>query len=242
MRAHYLQHVPFEGLGSIEDWLRQAGYEIAATRLYQSEQLPNVEDLDFLVIVGGPMSVNDVNEYPWLDAEKTFIKKAIAAGVPTLGICLGAQLIANSLGGEVYPNSVKEIGWFPIQGVTHEGDAIFRFPEESEVFHWHGETFELPVGAVRLAQSVGCRNQAFQLGSNVIGLQFHLETTPDTAQAIVENCRDELVAGEYIQAETDILSASQDRYESINCLMANILEYLEKSWREASHRDLRSTE
>jgi GMP synthase-like glutamine amidotransferase len=233
MRAHYLQHVPFEELGSIEDWLRQAGYEITATRLYQSEKLPDIADLDFLVVMGGPMSVNDVDEYPWLDVEKKFIKKAIAAGVPTLGVCLGAQLIANSLGGEVYPNPVKEIGWFPIQAVKPEGDTVFSFPEESEVFHWHGETFDLPPGAVRLAESRGCGNQAFQLGSSVIGLQFHLETTPDSAVAIVENCRDELVAGEYIQTEADILSASSDRYEAINRLMVNVLEYLQKGRREA---------
>lgn len=228
MRAHYLQHVPFEGLGSIEDWLRQAGYEITTTRLYLSDELPDVADLDFLVVMGGPMSVNDADEYPWLNGEKIFIKKAIAAGVPTLGICLGAQLIANSLGGEVYPNPVKEIGWFPIHAVKSDGDTVFSFPEKSVVFHWHGETFDLPSGAVRLAESRGCGNQAFQLGSNVIGLQFHLETTPDSAQAIVENCRDELVTGEYIQAETDILSASRDRYETINRLMANVLEYLQK--------------
>jgi GMP synthase-like glutamine amidotransferase len=232
MRAHYLQHVPFEGLGSIEDWLRQAGYDITVSRLYQSQELPDIGGLDFLVIMGGPMSVNDGQEHPWLDAEKIFIKQAITAGIPTLGVCLGAQLIASSLGAEVYPNSVKEIGWYPIQAVYQEQDAVFSFPEELEVFHWHGETFDLPQGAVRLAESRGCSNQAFQLGANVIGLQFHLETTPDSAKAIVENCRDELVAGEYIQSEKDMLSSARDRYESINKLMVHVLEYLEKGKQE----------
>lgn len=226
MRAHCLQHVPFEGLGSIEAWLQDAGYKITSTLFYSLEELPNVDDIDLLVIMGGPMSVNDKNDYPWLEDEKKFIKSAIELGVPTLGICLGAQLIASSMGGEVYPNSVKEIGWFPIQAAKSASDGVFEFPEEIEVFHWHGETFSLPLGAAIIAESEGCKNQAFQIGANVIGLQFHLETTPNSAQAIVENCRDELVEGEYIQSAEEILSAPQERYSSINSLMENILEYL----------------
>ena len=151
------------------------------------------------------------------------------AGKPVLGICLGAQLIANSMGGEVFPNSVKEIGWLPIQAANSANSDVFQFPEEIDVFHWHGETFSLPSGAVQIAESKGCKNQAFQLGANVIGLQFHLETTSSSAQAIVDNCRNELVEDEYIQTEKDILSAPQERYSSINSLMENILEYLHKS-------------
>jgi GMP synthase-like glutamine amidotransferase len=132
------------------------------------------------------------------------------------------------MGAKVYPNSEKEIGWYPVQGVTDEADAVFNFPKELEVFHWHGETFDLPQGAVRLAQSTGCVNQAFQLGRHVIGLQFHLETTPDSARAIVENCRDELVAGAFVQSEIEILDTRQERYASINDLMGSILEYLHK--------------
>ncbi len=226
MRAHYLQHVSFEGLGSIEAWLQDSGFEITSTQLYCSTKLPNVEDIDFLVIMGGPMSVNDEKDHPWLVKEKKFIKKVIGAGIPTLGVCLGAQLIASSLGGEVFSNSVKEIGWFPIQAAKLVNEGFFQFPKEVEVFHWHGETFSLPVGAVQIAESKVCKNQAFQLGDNVIGLQFHLETTSTIAQALVDHCRDELVQGEYIQTETDILSASQERYSSINSLMKNILDYL----------------
>jgi len=226
MRAHYLQHVPFEDLGSIEAWLQAAGYEITSTQLYEPGGFPRVEDIDLLVVMGGPMSVNDEQDYPWLAEEKKFIKNTINTGKPTLGICLGAQLIANSMGGEVFPNSVKEIGWFPIQAVKSESDAVFQFPEEIDVFHWHGETFSLPPGAVQIAENKACKNQAFQIGANVIGLQFHLETTSDSAQAIVDNCRNELVEGEYIQTETGILSAPQERYNSINNLMDNVLGYL----------------
>lgn len=226
MRAHYLQHVPFEGLGSIEAWFQNADYNISSTKFFNSEELPEIEDIDFLVVMGGPMSVNDEQEYPWLAKEKEFIRSVIELGKPTLGICLGAQLIANAMGGKVFQNSVKEIGWFPVQAVASSNNAVFKFPEETVVFHWHGETFSLPSKAIQIANSEGCENQAFQIGSCVIGLQFHLETTPDSAQAIVDNCRDELVEGEYIQTEKDILSAPQGRYNTINNLMINILEYL----------------
>lgn len=227
MRAHYLQHVPFEGLGSIEPWLHNAGYEISSTRFFESGVLPEIEDIDLLVVMGGPMSVNDETGYPWLVKEKEFIRSTIEVGKPVLGICLGAQLIANAMGGEVFQNSVKEIGWFPIEVVKSDDNTAFQFPEETEVFHWHGETFNLPKGAVQIAKSKGCVNQAFQIGSNVIGLQFHLETTSVSAQAIVDNCKDELVDdGEYIQSEADILSAPQERYSEINSLMERILEHL----------------
>lgn len=229
MRAHYLQHVPFEGLGSIAPWLQKAGYEISCTQLFNTEELPEIADIDLLIVMGGPMSVNDGQEHPWLTAEKQFIKNAVEAEIPVLGICLGAQLIANSMGGKVFQNSVKEIGWFPVKAVQPKRSSVFQFPEETSVFHWHGETFNLPNGAIQIARSDGCENQAFQIGNNIIGLQFHLETTPISAQAIVENCGDELVDGEYIQSEVDILSVPEERYLSINRLMVNVLEYLHAS-------------
>jgi len=229
MRAHYLQHVPFEDLGSIAPWLENAGYEISCTQFFNTEELPEIADIDFLIVMGGPMSVNDGQEYPWLTAEKQFIKNAVEAEIPVLGICLGAQLIVHSMGGKVSQNSVKEIGWFPVKAVKPKRSSAFQFPEKTDVFHWHGETFSLPKGAIQIARSEGCENQAFQIGSNIIGLQFHLETTPISAQAIVENCGDEFVDGEYIQSKAGILSVSDEWYLSINSLMANVLEYLHAS-------------
>jgi GMP synthase-like glutamine amidotransferase len=226
MRAHYFQHVPFEGLGSIEPWLETAGYEITNTRFFESAELPDLKKIDLLIVMGGPMSANDEDEFPWLVSEKKFIGEAIHAGKPVLGICLGAQLIAGAAGARVYRNHVKEIGWFPVCGIPSNDSSIFRFPPSLKVFHWHGETFDLPSGAILLAKSDGCENQAFQIGKSVIGLQFHLETTPEAAQEIVSHCRDELIGAKYIQTEEEILSANPERYKSINQLMDNIILFL----------------
>lgn len=226
MHAHYLQHVPFEGLGSIEAWLQDAGFTISSTGFFANEQLPAVEAIDFLVIMGGPMSVNDEVELPWLVAEKAFIRAVIDAGKPVLGICLGAQLIVNALGAKVYPNSKKEIGWLPISGVPTNVPGVFQFPAASTVFHWHGETFDLPAGAVHLARSTGCEHQAFQWGSSVIGLQFHLETTPKSARAIIAACGDELVPDEFVHSADMLLAAPEKNYRDANGLMAKVLAFL----------------
>jgi GMP synthase-like glutamine amidotransferase len=226
MRAHYLQHVPFEGLGSIEHWLAAHEYEITHTRFFESSTLPDIEAIDLLVIMGGPMSVNDEDTYPWLVVEKRFIREVIESGKAVLGICLGAQMIASAMGERVFPNPVKEIGWFPIHAVDADDGSVFRFPPAETVFHWHGETFDLPPGAIRLAKSTGCENQGFQLGNSVIGLQFHLETTPELAEQLVLHCGDELVPSAYIQTKEDILSASPTCYKSIHHLMGSILAFL----------------
>lgn len=228
MRAHYLQHVPFEDLGNIAPWLESAGYQITATKFYESTKIPNLEQFDLLIIMGGPMSVNDEDRFPWLRTEKQFIRQAIECGKAVLGICLGAQLIVSALGETVYPNRRKEIGWFPVEGLPRKSKATFCFPQSIEVFHWHGETFDLPDGAVLLAKSEACQNQAFQLGQAVIGLQFHLETTPESAKAMVKNCREELLPSKFVQPETMILDQAPDKYQAINDLLAKILLFLSK--------------
>ncbi|MFZ5877307.1 MAG: type 1 glutamine amidotransferase [Nitrospirota bacterium] len=235
MRAHVFQHVPFEGPGSIGPWLETRGIGISVTRFFRNDPLPEVEAIDFLVVMGGPMSVNDEHAFSWLIAEKRFIRDMINRGKPVLGICLGAQMIANVLGSKVYPNPEKEIGWFPIQSTPTSGHHpnAFRFPEQCLVFHWHGETFDLPDGAVRLAKSAACLNQAFQYNANVIGLQFHLETTPASARELVANCRGELVPGAYVQSEETILAAPPDRYATINALMERVLAFLLPDHRSA---------
>jgi GMP synthase-like glutamine amidotransferase len=226
VRVHYLQHVPFEGLGSMADWLAMAGAEVTRTALYAGDPLPALTGLDLLIAMGGPMSVNDQAVFPWLIGEKRFIRAAIDRGVPFLGVCLGAQLLASAAGAAVFPNHEKEIGWFPVTAVEVGDSAPFRFPPAIEAFHWHGETFDLPADAVHLARSAGCVHQAFQVGRAAIGLQFHLETTPESAQALVDHCRDELVPGRYVQSEAEILAAPAERYAAIHAVMGEILAYL----------------
>lgn len=229
MRAHYFQHVPFEGPGSIEPALSAAGYTLGHTRFFETACLPDPKAIDLLVVMGGPMSVNDEREFPWLIAEKQFIRAIIEAGKPVLGICLGAQLIASAMGAPVYKNKEKEIGWFPVVGIPVAGNETFNFPAQLEVFHWHGETFDLPPGAARLARSAGCENQAFQLGARVIGLQFHLEMNPELLSAMIEGGRDELVASRYVQTEVEILTAAPGRYAAVNRVLADLLAYLRRS-------------
>jgi GMP synthase-like glutamine amidotransferase len=225
MRVHVLQHVSFEGLGNIENWLQEQGAVISYTRLYETAEFPAVEALDLIIALGGPMSVNDEAELPWLIPEKHFIAQAIEKGVALLGICLGAQLIASARGERVYPGTEKEIGWHPIQA-TDRSPSTFSFPDTVEVLHWHGETFDLPEGAVNLASSVVCTNQAFQLGRRVIGLQFHMEMTRESVETILFHCAGELTEGNFVQSGHVIRAASDERYSALKQLMADLLSYL----------------
>ncbi len=225
MNVHVLQHVPFEGLGSIESWLATRGAVVQTTHFFDSPRLPSLADLDFIIAMGGPMSVHDEADLPWLKEEKRFISDAVASGKAVLGICLGAQLVANALGARVYPVPHKEIGWLDIES-TSSSSELFQFPKKTKVFHWHGETFDLPPEATRLARSAGCENQAFQIGSKVMGLQFHLETTPESAESLIANCRNELVAGRFIQSEEELRKVPASAYARVNALMAEVLAYL----------------
>lgn len=222
MKLHWLQHVPFEGLGYIEQWADACGAAITRTRLYENEELPPIETLDWLIVMGGPMGIHDHEQYPWLPVEKEFIRGAIDAGKTVLGICLGAQLMANVLGARVYPGPEKEIGWFPIHRTASSKKLI---PESLTVFHWHGDTFEIPAGATALAVSEPGINQGFVYGDRAIGLQFHMETTPESMDALIENCGHELVDAPYIQL-ADQMRANRTHIKSVNDAMATLLNSL----------------
>jgi GMP synthase-like glutamine amidotransferase len=205
MHAHCFQHVSFEGMGAIEPWLIQKGFTISYTSFFENQVLPDIRTIDCLIVMGGPMSVNDEEQYPWLVAEKQFIRDCIAQRKAVIGICLGAQLIASAMGSKIYRNEVKEIGWFPvIRKITNNFTQAVQFPERITVFHWHGETFDLPEGATLIASSEQCRNQIFMLGSKVIGFQCHLETTDLSLNALIENCANEIIPAPYIQTADEM--------------------------------------
>lgn len=231
MRVHYLQHVPFEGLGSIEPALLKGGHQISSTHLYKNQPLPLVKDLDWLIVMGGPMGVYDEEKHGWLMDEKRFIRKTINAGKLVLGICLGAQLIADVLGAKVYKNKFREIGWFTINCNPGLKDTILSdaLLHEACVFHWHGDTFDIPYGAIPIAGSEACKNQGFILNNRVIALQFHLETTFESATSLIENCRHELDDSPYVQLEEEILS-DRKRFLYINQLMLTLIKCLEKEY------------
>lgn len=230
MNVHYLQHVPFEGLGSMETWFKNQGHSLTVTHLYKNEELPSIEGIDWLIVMGGPMGVEDQAIYPWLTEEKAFIKQAIDQNKIVLGICLGAQLIADVLGAYIVKNSFREIGWFPIQlskkaKITKLGAVL---PDKFDVFHWHGDTFAIPDHAIPLASSEACLNQGFILNEKVIGLQFHLETTATSALDLTIHCKNELDNSQYVQTAEEILE-KPERFGDINKIMGVILGYLEKS-------------
>ena len=228
MRIHYLQHVPFEGLNGMEPILKKKGHELSSTHLYNNQLLPLVQDIDWLIIMGGPMNIYEEKLYPWLNREKQFIKEAINAGKIVLGICLGAQLVADALGAKTYKNKYQEIGWFNINKSSEAENTILStaIPEQIEVFHWHGETFDIPEGAIALAKSEACENQGFIMGDRIVGLQFHLETTLISAQELIKNCRGQLDGSTYVQSENEILSNIQ-RFNNLKHVMASVLEVLE---------------
>jgi GMP synthase - Glutamine amidotransferase domain len=227
IRIHFLQHVPFEGPGYIAIWASQNNYPVSYTKLYEEAALPELNAFDWLVVMGGPMGVYDESIYPWLTSEKLFIRKAIESQKVVLGICLGSQLIAEVLGAKVYPNKKKEIGWFPIllTAEARRNNLFNSFPEEFTVMHWHGDTFDLPLGAKHLIQTEICPNQAFIYRNKVIGLQFHFEFIPESLEKIVENCKAELIPDDFIQSEKEILE-NKALCETTNKLLAELLNHL----------------
>lgn len=206
LHIHYFQHVSFENPGYIQDWAEANGHTQSFTRFYEEQALPELHNVDWLIVMGGPMGVYENDKYPWLGAEKDFIRSCIEAGKTVIGICLGSQLIAAALGEEVYPNKQKEIGWFDVQ-LTEAGKSSYLFdgfPGHFTVLHWHGDTFNLPQKAVLLAESAACKNQAFLYGNSVLGLQFHFEATTDTLPSMIEHCRQDLIRAPYVQEEQEL--------------------------------------
>ena len=227
MHINILQHVPFEKPGIITDWASKNNYNLTYTKLYEDYTMPDIDNIDLLVVMGGPMSFDEFDIYHWLKEEIEFIKKAIKTNKAILGICLGAQLIVQALNGNPLHGKYKEIGWFPVKFDKLELTKIGWdfFPVELDVFHWHGDTFEIPKDAVHIAKSNAFQNQAFIFKDRIIGLQFHLEVKIDSILELVNNCREEIIKDKYIQSEYDILN-NRKNIAANNNLMIKILERL----------------
>lgn len=203
MKLHWIQHVEFEGLGAIESWARERGHVLSRTRAFDGEPMPGAGDYDVLFVMGGPMGADDEDDHPWLVAEKRAVGAAIEAGRTVVGVCLGAQVIARVLGAAVRRQAHREIGWFPVELTpAAAGHPLTRdLPRRFNAFHWHGDSFDIPAGAVHLASSEGCRRQMFAVGERVVGVQFHLEMTAGGIARLARACADELEPGRFVQVD-----------------------------------------
>ncbi len=227
MKLLVLQHVTFEGPAAIANWVKTNNHSMQQMCCTQSSKFPSLDEFDCLIIMGGPMSVND--DLAWIKPEVAFIKQCIDADKYVLGVCLGAQLIAIASGASVSKNAVREIGWFPVfktrsKTKPQEHWANNSLPERFTPLHWHGDTFSLTSAATLLYESEACKSQAFTLGKHVLGLQFHLEFDLATATRLAQECAEELGdSGPMIQSEDEILSAG-NHFSDNNQLLYKLLD------------------
>ncbi|HOS41794.1 MAG TPA: type 1 glutamine amidotransferase [Spirochaetota bacterium] len=228
MRVHVFQHVLFEGPAAIGEWMTRRAATVTYTRFFETCDLPDDDEIDWLIVMGGPMGVYDESEHPWLRDETRFIERAIAQGKTVIGICLGAQLIASSLGARVFRNEHREIGWFDITRTDEAAGHLIGtlFPERITAFHWHGDTFDIPRDAVRLAGSDACPNQAFAFGDRVLALQCHIESTAESIESLLVNCANELTRGPYLQDPESIRSGYATHGEDTRALLHSVLDAL----------------
>jgi len=228
MRILCLRHVPFEGLGEITHWARHREHELIEA--YASREMLLPPPFDMLIVMGGPMNAMDDEHFPWLADEREFIANAVTDGKLVLGICLGAQLLAAALGGRVIRNAEPEIGWFPVT-LTDTGRRMHVFDDWPETFtagHWHGDTFIPPDGAPVVAVSQACMRQAFALDrGRVVGLQFHLEWTPNTLMRMVEACPEDLTTGHTFVQSGERMLAHTELFGETRKLLFSLLDRME---------------
>lgn len=203
--------------------LAELGCELSYCHWYKGDTPSALDVVDAVLIMGGPMSVHDEAEHPWLVAEKAYLQGVLEREKPVLGVCLGAQLIADVLGARVFQQQHKEIGWMPIQA-TALGQSQWGLPAQLPVLHWHGESFELPAGAELLAHSAACANQAFAIGQKILGLQFHLEMDAAAIASISQHCADELRPGPWVQSLDELRQIPQQQIDVAHNSLRTMLQ------------------
>ena len=225
MNIHYLQHAAGEGPGQIANWAAAGGHRLSGTHWYRGDAAPDSAAIDFLVIMGGGMNICEHRNHPWLVPEKELIGKVIGQGKPVLGICLGAQLIADVMGGKVYQNPEFEIGWHPIQTLdaARRHPLFEHFPSQFVALHWHGDTFDLPPGATLLASTEACPHQAFICRENVVALQFHIEVRPEDVRGFVQAETAPLPEGRQVQSFEQILGGAS-HIPAVHRLLTGMLD------------------
>lgn len=222
MRVAILQHEPNEWIGSMLPWFEAKGSQLSTCMVYLGEPLPSISDFDWLLIMGGNMSVYEELKYPWLIDEKQLIRDALAADKKVLGICLGAQLIASALGAEVYAGQQQEIGWFEVSK-THPFASWC--PDKFLPLSWHGDRFDLPVGATGFAKSGITPNQGFCLSNKVWALQFHLEATADSVTDFHAVGEYNLPEGCYVQSYQQMVD--DNHFDASKPVMHALLDVIE---------------
>ncbi|HEX5151765.1 MAG TPA: type 1 glutamine amidotransferase [Parafilimonas sp.] len=215
--------MPFEHPASVADWAAEKNHAATYTKIFEDAAFPSIDSFDMLVIMGGVMGVYEETEYAWMPAEKAFIKNAIKAKKKVLGVCLGAQFIAEALGAKVFPHTVKEIGWFEVEKVTPH-KLTQKLPQTFTTFHWHGDTFNLPDDAIHLFKTEGCVQQGFLYNDHVAGLQFHIEVKKDLLNGMTENERAELIKDRYVQTEEEIKILAQQHIGQQKRFMYELLD------------------
>ena len=223
--AHSLEHVHFENTAGLSPLLASNGFKLNQSALYNSEPLPEIDDFELLIIMGGPMGVHDEDKFSWLKPEKVFIEKCISAKKKIIGICLGAQLLADVFGAKVYSNKYKEIGWHKVRltGDSKKSRLFKDFPDEFTPFHWHGDTFDIPSGCIRTSESEVCANQSFVFDDRIIALQFHLESTQESIKNLIKYSGEDIMDSPYIQNPDLMLKSSEEKCLENNKLLDKLL-------------------
>ena len=219
METYIFQHADFEGPGAILSYLESREHHVHLVKLYAGDPVPSSLDVDFAVLMGGSMSALEEDKYPYMVEEKQLCRELFAAEKPVLGICLGAQILANAFFAPIRQNPEKEIGFYP---VTFENGFTVN------AFHWHGETFDIPEYAESIAYSEACRNQGFKIGRS-LGLQFHLETTAASLNSLLENCAAEheqalSAKAKFVQSKAQILETAKTALPELNATLTGLLD------------------